>query len=132
MKKLLLMVFVAAVGFGVQAQQADISFKAETIDYGEIAKGSDGVRVFEFTNTGDAPLVITDVKSSCGCTVPKKPDGPIAPGETGSIQVKYDTNRVGPIRKTITVYSNATEKIKALKITGKVLGDGQSILEKTK
>ncbi|MDT0646119.1 DUF1573 domain-containing protein [Zunongwangia sp. F260] len=101
--------------------QAKIVFQSETIDYGEIKKGSDGVRVFEFTNTGDEPLVIKEVSSSCGCTIPKKPEGPIAPGETGTIEVKYDTKRVGPIRKTVTVYSNAEETIKALKIKGKVL-----------
>ena len=89
------------------------------------------MRVFEFTNTGDAQLVISDVKSSCGCTVPKKPDGPIAPGASGTIEVKYDTKRVGPIRKTITVYSNADEPIKALKIKGEILAEGKSVLEKT-
>lgn len=124
-------VLIALVGFAMQAQQAKISFKNDTVDYGEIAQGSDGVRVFEFTNTGDAPLIISDVKSSCGCTVPKKPDGPIAAGENGIIQVKYDTKRVGPIRKTITVYSNASEPIVALKIKGEVLGDDKSVLEKT-
>lgn len=71
MKKLVLIALVTLVSFSANAQ-AKISFKAETVDYGEIAKGSDGVRVFEFTNTGDAPLIITDVKSSCGCTVPEK------------------------------------------------------------
>ena len=100
---------------------AKMEFKSETIDYGEIKKGSDGVRVFEFTNTGDAPLVIEDVKSSCGCTVPKKPEEAILPGNTGQIEVKYDTKRVGPIRKTVTVYSNAEESVKALKIKGTVL-----------
>ncbi|MAP55886.1 DUF1573 domain-containing protein [Altibacter sp.] len=130
MKKLVLIALIALVSFSAQAQ-AKISFKTDTIDYGEIAKGSDGVRVFEFTNTGNAPLIISDVKSSCGCTVPKKPDGPIAPGESSTIQVKYDTNRVGPIRKTVTVYSNADEPIKALKIKGEVLDEGKSVLEKT-
>jgi hypothetical protein len=128
MKKLVLIAIVAMFGFTTQAQQAKISFKAETIDYGTIAKGSDGVRVFEFTNTGDAPLIVSDVKSSCGCTVPKKPEGPIAPGASGKIEVKYDTNRVGPIRKTVTVYSNADQPIKALKIKGEVLPDGQSVV----
>ena len=130
MKKLVLIALVALVSFSANAQ-AKISFKAETVDYGTIAKGSDGVRVFEFTNTGNAPLIISDVKSSCGCTVPKKPDGPIAPGESSTIEVKYDTNRVGPIRKTITVYSNADEPIKALKIRGEILPEGKSVLEKT-
>jgi hypothetical protein len=131
MKRLVLIALIALIGHTVQAQ-AKISFKEETIDFGKIAKGSDGVRVFEFTNTGDKPLIITDVKSSCGCTVPKKPDGPVAPGASSTIQVKYDTNRVGPIRKTVTVYSNAEEAIKALKIKGEVLADGKSLLEKTK
>jgi hypothetical protein len=131
MKKLALIALVAIVGFTAQAQQAKISFKADTVDYGTIAKGSDGVRVFEFTNTGDAPLVITDVKSSCGCTVPKKPNGPVAPGDSSTIEVKYDTNRVGPIRKTITVYSNASEPMVALKIKGEVMSDSASVLEKS-
>ncbi len=131
MKKLALMALVAFIGFTAQAQQAKISFKEDTVDYGAIAKGSDGVRVFEFTNTGDAPLIISDVKSSCGCTVPKKPDGPIAPGASSTIEVKYDTNRVGPIRKTVTVYSNASEPMVALKIKGEVLKDAASVLEKS-
>ncbi len=131
MKRLVLIALVVLIGHSVQAQ-AKISFKQETIDYGKIAKGSDGVRAFEFTNTGDKPLIISDVKSSCGCTVPKKPDGPVAPGASSVIQVKYDTNRVGPIRKTVTVYSNADEPIKALKIKGEVLAEGKSVLEKTK
>ena len=114
------------LGFGLTAQDAaaKIEFKTETVDYGEIAKGADGVRVFEFTNTGKAPLIISDVRSSCGCTIPKKPDAPIMPGKTGEIQVKYDTNRVGPIRKAITVISNADTPTKVLKIKGEVKGDG--------
>lgn len=126
MKKLTLLLFVGLFSFAVTAQEqtAQIEFKTDTIDYGTIAKGSDGVRVFEFTNTGNAPLIISNVKSSCGCTIPKKPEGPIAPGETGEIQVKYDTNRVAPIRKTITVTSNAENApTKILKIKGTVMQD---------
>lgn len=63
---------------------------------------------------------------------PKKPDGPVAPGASSTIEVKYDTNRVGPIRKTVTVYSNASEPIKALKIKGEILAEGKSVLQKTK
>lgn len=127
MKKLIaIAVFVfAGLGVATAQDQAKIQFEEETIDYGEITKGSDGVRVFKFTNTGNAPLVIENVTSSCGCTIPKKPEEPIMPGETGEIEVKYDTKRVGPIRKTVTVYSNADEPTKALKIKGKVL-DGES------
>ncbi|HNU59935.1 MAG TPA: DUF1573 domain-containing protein, partial [Aquaticitalea sp.] len=110
---------------------AKIEFKTETIDYGTISKGDDGVRVFEFTNTGNAPLIISDVKSTCGCTVPKKPEGPIMPGESGEISVKYDTNRVNPIRKTITVTSNADRPTVSLKIKGEVIDPANaSVLEK--
>lgn len=131
MKKFVLMILVVFVGFTVQAQQAKIKFNEDTIDYGTISKGSDGLRVFHFTNTGDAPLIITDVKSSCGCTIPKKPNGPIAPGESSTIEVKYDTNRVGPIRKTITVMSNASDSMVSLKIKGEVKNASTSVLERS-
>lgn len=122
MKKIILVLFIGLLGFGLTAQEngAKIKFKTETVDYGEIAKGSDGVRVFEFTNTGNAPLIISKVSSSCGCTIPKKPEAPILPGKTGEIQVKYDTNRVGPIRKAITVISNADTPTMVLKIKGDI------------
>ncbi|NDV44580.1 DUF1573 domain-containing protein [Flagellimonas sediminis] len=128
MKKTVLVLFLGLISLGIYAQEATakIEFKSETIDYGEIDKGSDGVRVFEFTNTGTAPLVISDVRSSCGCTIPKKPEEPIMPGKTGKIEVKYDTNRVGPIRKAITVTSNADTPTKVLKIKGEVKGPGAS------
>jgi len=132
MKKIILVAIIALVSYATNAQ-AKIKFVKETIDYGKIEKGADGTRDFEFTNTGDEPLIISDVKSSCGCTVPEKPKGPVAPGAKSVIKVKYDTNRVGKIRKTITVYSNATEPIKALKINGEVMAPGgnKSVLEKT-
>ncbi len=122
MKKVAVFLFIGLLTLGVSAQEkvAKIEFKTETVDYGEIERGSDGVRVFEFTNTGTAPLIISKVSSSCGCTIPKKPEEPILPGETGEIQVKYDTNRPGPIRKAITVISNADTPTKILKIKGTV------------
>jgi hypothetical protein len=94
------------------------------VDYGKVTKANDsGIRVFEFTNTGDAPLIITNVLSTCGCTVPTKPNAPILPGKKGKIEVKYNMAS-GPIRKTITVESNATNyeggRI-ALKIKGEVI-----------
>lgn len=133
MKHLITILFIGLISFSVNAQEkvAKIEFKDTTVDYGIIEKGADGVRTFEFTNTGNAPLIISKVSSSCGCTVPKKPDGPIQPGETGEIQVKYDTNRVNPIRKTITVISNADTPTVALKIKGEVIDpDKSSVLEK--
>ncbi|MBD0832367.1 DUF1573 domain-containing protein [Aestuariibaculum sediminum] len=136
MKQLITILFVGLFSLSISAQskKAKIEFKTETIDYGTIEKGADGVRVFEFTNTGEAPLVISSVTSSCGCTVPKKPKDPILPGKTGEIEVKYDTNRVMPIRKTITVISNAETPTVALKIKGEVIDtkSGKAMLEKKK
>lgn len=133
MKNLVAILFVGLMSLGAFSQEkvAKIEFKTDTIDYGTVEKGADGVRVFEFTNTGNAPLIISDVKSTCGCTVPKKPEAPIMPGEKGEISVKYDTNRVNPIRKTITVISNAETPTVALKIKGEVVDPTKtSVLEK--
>ena len=134
MKYLITILFIGLVSFSVNAQEkvAEIKFEKETIDYGTIEKGADGLRIFKFTNTGTAPLIISKVKSSCGCTVPKKPEDPIMPGMTGEIEVKYDTNRVMPIRKTITVTSNATTPTIALKIKGLVVDSSTttSVLDK--
>ena len=133
MKKIITILCIGLIGFSNYAQEktAKIEFKSDTIDYGTIEKGSNGVRVFEFTNTGNAPLIISKVTSSCGCTIPKKPDGAILPGKTGQIEVKYDTNRVSPIRKTITVISNAETPTVALKIKGEVIDSSKdSVLEK--
>ena len=130
MKQLITIFFIGLISFGINAQ-AKIEFKSETIDYGTIEKGSNGVRVFEFINTGDEPLIISKVSSSCGCTIPKKPKEPLLPGKTGVIEVKYDTNRVNPIRKTITVLSNAETPTIALKIKGLVIDPSKvSILDK--
>lgn len=121
MKKVFLSILFLILGYTVAAQQAaTITFDTLVIDYGVINKGDDGVRQFRFTNTGTVDLKINQVRSSCGCTIPKKPSAPIAPGASDIIEVKYDTERVGPIRKTITVASNASNGMVALKIKGEV------------
>lgn len=124
-KPILFILFIfAPLALTAQASGPMINFEIETIDYGEISKGSDGVRTFIFENTGNTPLEIQRVRSSCGCTIPKKPEVPIAPGDKGEITVKYDTNRVGVFRKTITVNTNVSSKaIIALKIKGNVLAN---------
>lgn len=127
MRKIIFTAFIALFTVSIYAQKGPkIVFKAvdNTIDYGKIYKGEDdGVRVFEFTNTGDAPLIITNVQSTCGCTVPSKPKEPIMPGKSDKIEVKYNM-ALGPIRKSITVESNAVNyeggKVH-LKIKGDVL-----------
>ena len=124
--------FIGFLGFS-QNKKAVITFDKTVIDYGTIDKGANGVRDFVFTNTGDAPLIISNVKSTCGCTIPKKPEKPILPGESDKIQVKYDTKRVGFIRKSISVTSNASNPNVILKITGQVIADNKKTgLEKKK
>ncbi len=100
---------------------ATIDFETEVLDYGTIEKGTDGTRTFTFTNTGNAPLIISDVKTSCGCTVPTYSKETILPGEEGEIKVKYNTQKVGAFTKTVTVSSNANLTRKTLKIKGTVV-----------
>ncbi|WP_299254017.1 DUF1573 domain-containing protein [uncultured Lacinutrix sp.] len=135
MKNLITLLFVGLITFSINAQEkvAKIEFKETTIDYGTVEKGANGVRTFVFTNTGDAPLIVSKASSTCGCTVPKAPKAPIMPGMTGEIEVKYDTKRVAPIRKTITVLSNAVTPTVSLKIRGEVIDPSKtSVLEKSK
>lgn len=109
MKRILNLFAVVVFGVSAQAQSgAKIEFKDKdnTIDYGTVNNTDNGVRTFIFTNTGDEPLIITNVISTCGCTVPSKPEEPIMPGKTGKIDVKYNMSP-GPIRKSMTVESNA-------------------------
>lgn len=97
-----------------------MEFETLVIDYGTIEQNSDPLRVFKFTNTGNEPLVIKHAKGSCGCTVPSYPKQPILPGETGKIEVRYDTKRIGPFSKTVTLTTNSVVNIKPLRIKGKV------------
>lgn len=126
MEKYILIAFVLinSLVFAQEGPKIVFKDKDNTIDYGTTNKEDDnGIRTFEFTNTGDAPLIITNVQSTCGCTVPSKPTEPILPGQTGKIEVKYNMN-TGPIRKTITVESNAVnvdEGRVAIKIKGEVV-----------
>jgi len=116
----------------VETESGIFEFESQVIDYGTIAQNSDGVRAFKFTNVGKSPIVITKVKGSCGCTVPTKPEGPIMPGETAEIGVKYATDRVGAFSKTVTVTSNASEASIVLKIKGKVLAGDKKETESVK
>lgn len=99
---------------------AEITFNEEVYDYGNVKQGSNGDCVFTFTNTGTAPLIIADAKGSCQCTVADWPKAPIKPGETASIKVHYNTNRPGPINKTVTLTANIEGGTKVLRIKGNV------------
>lgn len=116
MKKGLLICIGLLFSVGMSAQE--FQFEKEVINYGKITKGDDGKRIFEFTNIGDAPLIIEDIKTSCDCAVPERPNRPIMPGEKSTLTVEYDTSKVGGFSKTITIFSNAKNEIKKIKVKG--------------
>ena len=123
MKRLLLIICLVLSSSPVLSQEniAEISFKETLIDYGTIENGDNGKKTFEFKNTGNSPLIFSRIFSSCGCTIPKKPEKPIQPGESGTIEVEYDTKRTGLFQKAITVNSNAKTPNVILRIKGEVL-----------
>lgn len=130
MKKLFLLSLLAVLTFGMAKAQdnqnvptsgAKISFTEVEHNYGTIQKGGNGECEFVFTNTGNEPLILSNVKASCGCTVPTWPKDPIMPGKSSNIHVKYNTNNVGGFNKSITVTSNAVDNPRmVLKIKGTV------------
>lgn len=93
-----------------------MTFEKVEHDFGNIIQNTPQETVFTFTNTGDAPLIITDAKSTCGCTVPKKPDGPVSPGETGELVVKFNGSGANAVTKVITVTANTAKGTEQLKI----------------
>lgn len=110
---------------------AEIKFDNPVHDYGTLQKGADGKCEFKFTNTGKEPLILSNVQTSCGCTVPSWPKEPILPGKSGIINVNYTkTNVVGPISKQITVFSNAKNGNVVLSIKGSVVDTTPTTPEK--
>jgi hypothetical protein len=127
MKKILLSLALAfGIASFITAQNQVTSGPAinvdkEVHDYGDVAFGGDGTCEFKVTNSGTEPLILSKCKGSCGCTVPKCDPNPILPGESSVITVKYDTKRPGPINKSVTINSNASnEPVKVVRIKGNV------------
>ena len=120
--KQLLTACLLLVGMATAAAQGpSISLDKDVHDYGTITQGADGGCQFTVTNDGTDPLIISRCKGSCGCTVPKCDKDPIMPGATSVINVRYDTKRIGPINKSVTITSNASnEPTKVIRIKGKV------------
>ena len=106
-------VVVAAERDEAAKQVPVMEFEKSEHDFGTIEQGTPQETVFTFTNTGNAPLIITNATSSCGCTVPNPPKDAIAPGEKGELLVKFNGSGQNQVTKTITVTSN-TEKGSAL------------------
>jgi len=107
-------------GGSSERKKAHIEFQDTLINYGELEFSADGTCEFSFLNTGKGQLMLKNVKSTCGCTVPEWPKEPIKPGNSASIIVSYDTYRVGSFSKSIYVYSNAINSPNRLLIKGRV------------
>jgi len=124
LQKIFIMVFLACGGYSCNTTElnnnAEIKFKTTEIDYGELKYNGNGNCTFEFTNSGNTPLVIQYVKTSCGCTVPEWPNKLIKPGKTSGIKINYDTKHPGTFYKTITVYYNGKNSPVTLFIKGSV------------
>ncbi len=132
MKRLFLALTMMAGTFGVYAQDAapaapapdpnapTMTFESDAIDYGTIKQDAEGNRTFSFKNEGKTPIIISEAHGSCGCTVPTYPKEPIMPGQKAEIKVHYDTHRVGPFSKSVTVNSNAKNSPVVLRISGTV------------
>lgn len=105
----------------IENEEAILQFENDTYEFGEIKEGEKVDHVFSFTNTGQSPLIISNVSASCGCTTPEYSKHPINPGEKGSITVVFDSNnQVGMQHKVITVTSNAAPSQSILHLKGEV------------
>ena len=99
----------------------EIKFDMEVWEFGEINEGDVIDTIFTFTNVGKEPLIISNAKAGCGCTVPQWPKEPIAPGETGKIAVKFNSKgKPGPQNKPVTLTMNTTPNTMKLRLVGKV------------
>ncbi len=131
MNKLLLSLAFLTIGICAGAQQTKpaISFDEEIHDFGEIKEdGGTVTHSFSFTNTGGQPLIVHNVRASCGCTSPDWTRQPIQAGKKGFIKATFDPrNRPGNFNKSIIVTTNGTEPTKVLRITGKVLPKEKTI-----
>ena len=95
-----------------------MTFESMIVDYGTIERHSEPLRIAKFTNTGNQPLVISNARGSCGCTVPNWPKEPVMPGETSQIEIRYDTKRLGKINKTVTISTNEGSQPHVLRVQG--------------
>lgn len=102
------------------ASKAEFKFESESHDFGKLKRGKPVSHDFVFTNVGTEPLIITEVRSSCGCSVPEFSKTPVKPDETGKITVKFDAAARGPFTKHLTVRSNTKTPVRTLVIRGEV------------
>ena len=124
MKRFFVLATALFFGMTVMAQaktEEVVKFGVETHDFGKIKVNVPVSHEFRFTNSGDAPLVLSSVHASCGCTVTDYSKDPIAPGAEGYVKTTYNAAKVGVFTKTVTVTANAEESVVQLSIKGEVV-----------
>ena len=128
MKKVLsAIILIALVTFKLSAQTGAMDFQSTSHDFGDVKESGKVGHDFKFTNTGKSPVIISDVKASCGCTTPTWPKEPIMPGQTAVIKAEFDTeNRPGIFNKTITITANTEPSTTTLTINGNVIPKAKS------
>ena len=132
MKKIFLLAFAfMALTVAAQTQPVDTTahFVSTVHDFGEMAQGVPQTCSFVVKNTGSTPLIIQNVKASCGCTASGWTKEPIAPGATGEVKATYNSAAVGSFSKTLTVTTNGTPASVTLYIRGKVLAPAEQKAE---
>lgn len=121
---IVLLAIVFSFGFAQNSQnqtKTEILFENKVHNFGNLKYASEkGVHDFVFKNVSEKPIILTQVKSSCGCTTPQWSKKPIQPGESSSITVKYNTKIPGKFSKNVTVFSNADNSPVKLEISGEV------------
>jgi len=126
MKKLGVLFTLVALVFAFQANAQDsgaaITFKEKSIDFGNITQGDKVSHTFQFTNTGNTPLIISNVAVTCGCTATSWPKEPIAPGKSSEISVSFNSaGKMGAQNSVVRIYSNASEPIEKVSLISNVL-----------
>lgn len=114
--------FLVSFGLKMDQKVANIEFEELVYDFGSLDEGEKAFHDFEFSNTGDAPLIISDVEVSCGCTTPSFPKEAIAPGEKSSVRIGFNSKgKSGRFDKSVTVVSNAEDSAVRLRIVGRII-----------
>jgi hypothetical protein len=136
MKKIMLICAVV-LGFAFTAsaqdnQKAEFKFNEEKHDFGKIAQGKPVTTSFTYTNIGEEPLILTEVKPTCGCTIADYTKTPVKKGDQGTIKITYNAVAVGAFNKTIIVTSNARTPQKYLNIVGEVAAPAAAAATGTK
>lgn len=124
--------FLVTLAFFTYAQEAEtteepltgpqIYFSEKNHDFGDIEQGDKVEHVFTFENTGNEALILTDVRTTCGCTAPEWPRDAVLPGNSAEIKVVFNSaGKIGVTHKTITIFSNAVNNPERIKIETNIL-----------